>query len=415
MDMNRDRDQPLNFLHAWELGANLGHVGIFAPVAKRLLAEGHQVTLASRETGTVTAITRELPVRLMQAPYLAEMPSTPPVSYPDILLRFGLGNPKILQGHVEAWRAIFELTDTDLVVADHAPTALIAARTAKIPVMLFNSGFFVPPREAPLPALRPWNPIPRQTLVDIELQLLNSVNQCLVHFGAEPIRAAWELFDVAESTLLGFPEFDHYDRQGKISYWGYVGNADMGEAPTWPGLPGKKIFAYLRANAKHFTEAVNALINARQPTLLYCPDAPPQLQQNLRSYPHILHVTQPINLIPAAREADLLVTYAAFSTTAGFIHAGKPCLLLPGHLEQFLFARRVEECGFGLVIHPDGGGQDVDAKLHQLLNQSIFRQNCQTFSQRYTNFPQATVLDNILRRMLEMASQDRLTPTQRQP
>lgn len=395
----------LNFLHAWELGANLGHVGIFAPVAKRLLALGHKVTFASRETGTVTAITREIPAQLIQAPYLVETGApTPPISYPDILLRFGLGQASTLQGHVEAWRTIFQLTGANLIVADHAPAVLVAARTSNIPVMLFNSGFFVPPREAPLPALRTWQTAPRQTLVDSELRLLDSANQCLTRFGAKPIGAAWELFDVAEPTLLGFPELDHYDRQGKISYWGYVGNADMGDKPLWPAIPGKKIFAYLRANSKHFSEALNALIQARQPTLMYCPDAPPEVLQRLTTVPHIRHVTRPVNLVPAASEADLLVTYAAFSTTCGFIHAGKPCLLLPGHLEQFLFARRVEEGGFGLVVHPDTGSQSVDAKLHEVLGNPAFRDNCERFRQRYVNFPQSVVLDNLERRMLELAT-----------
>jgi len=396
--------KPLNFLHAWELGANLGHVGVFAPVAKRLLQAGHRVRFAARETGTVTAITRDIAAQLIQAPYLTETVSTaPPLSYPEILLRFGLGTPAVLQGHVEAWRAIFELTGTHLIIADHAPAVLVAARTAGIPVMLFNSGFFVPPREAPLPALRNWQPTPRQTLIDSELRLLDSINQCLRRFGAEPIGAAWELFDVAEPTLIGFPEFDHYDRQGKISYWGYVGNADMGDPPLWPAMPGKKIFAYLRASSKHFAEAINALVNARQPTLLYCPDAPSEVQKLLASTTHIRHVQRPVNLVPTADQADLLVSYAAFSTTCGFIHAGKPCLLLPGHLEQFLFSRRVEAGGFGLVVHPETGTQSVAAKLQDLLVNPVYRQNCDQFRQRYANFPQSSVLDNLERRMIELA------------
>ena len=400
--------RPINFLHAWELGANLGHVGIFAPIAKALHAQGHSISLASRETGTVAPLLRDLPVRLLQAPYLAEQPSNaPPVSYPDILTRFGLDRPSILQGHVEAWRALFELTRANLIIADHAPAALIAARTAKIPVMLFNSGFFVPPREAPLPALRPWQPTPRESLVDIELRLLDSINRCLNRYNASPIRAAWELFDVAEPTLLGFPELDHYDRQGQITYWGYVGNADLGETPAWPPLPGAKIFAYLRTNARHFGPALDALIQARQPTLLFCPDLSADLRTMLAAHPHIRLASGPVNLVLAAQAADVLVTYAAFSTTAGFLHAGRPCLLLPGHLEQFLFARRIEENGFGLMVHPDGNGQDAFAKLHQLLTQPTFRSQCEIFRQRYVNFPQGAVVRNLLARMLTLGTEHR--------
>ena len=93
------------------------------------------------------------------------------------------------------------------------------------------------------------------------------------------------------------------------------------------------------------------------------------------------------------------------STTCAFIHAGKPCLLLPSHLEQFLFSRRVEEGGFGLVVHPETGGPSVDAKLHELLSNPLYRQNCELFRQRYANFPQSTVLGNLERRMLALATE----------
>ncbi len=394
----------LSFLYAWELGENLGHVATFPPIAKRLLADGHRVTIAARETATVTTFTSQLSAQLLQAPYLTETPSPkPPLSYPDILLRFGLGQPHVLQGHVEAWRSIFELTKANLIIADHAPAALVAARTTNIPVMLFNSGFFVPPRQTPLPALRPWQPLPNQQLVDIELRLLKSINQCLHSFDAPPIQAAWELFEVAETTLLGFPEFDHYNRQGKISYWGYFGSADISDAPAWPDLPGQKIFAYLRAKSKHFVDAVNALIVAGQPTLIYCPDAPPAVQQALAAQPHIHHLTHLVNLAHAAKMTDLLVSYAGFFTTAAFIHAGKPVLLLPQQLEQFLFAKRIEKNGFGLMVHPEHGGQDTGLKLSRLLTEPVFRNNAETFRQRYINFSQNTVVDNILRRMLQLA------------
>lgn len=394
----------LSFLHAWELGAGLGHIGVFVPLAKRLLTRGHRVHLAARDTGTVGEIARQTGAPLLQAPFLTESRSvTPPLSYPDILLRFGLGNPKLLQGHVAAWRSLLELTQTDLVVADHAPTALIAARSAGIPVMLFNSGFFVPPRETPLPGLRDWEAPAREQLIDIELRLLDAINQCLGSYGKPPLGAAWELFDVAEPTLLGFPEFDHYDRRGRNSYWGYVGNADMGGLPEWPQCPGKKIFAYLRSDSKHFAATIQALINARQPTLLYCPDLTAEAKQAVLAQAHLRLSTAPLNIGLTAREADLLVSYAAFSTTCSFIHAGKPCLLVPNHLEQFLFARRVAAGGFGVIVPPEPEEQNIDARLHEVMHNPIYRNRCLAFGQRYAAFPQNTVLDNLERRMVQLA------------
>lgn len=395
----------LRFLHAWELGAGLGHLGVFSPLARQLTGRGHEVTLAARETATVDEVARDLRLRVVQAPFLSESAAgAPPLSYSDILTRYGLAKPAVLRGHVAAWRGLFELTRPQLLIADHAPAALVAARSAGLPVMLFNSGFFVPPPVHPLPALRPWQAAAPATLAAIDRALLDSINTCLDDYGAPTIGAVAHLFEVAEPTLLGFPEFDHYDRQGRIAYWGYTGTAGVGDAPRWPEHPGQRIFAYLRAGMAHLAATVGALIRAGQPTLLYCPDLPEDLAHAIASCPHIVHTRRPLDLDRVIPQADLLVSYAAFATTTAFVHAGKPTLMIPRHLEQYLFARRVEDAGCGLVVSPEGPGGDIDGKLHALLSSPACAQHCAAFRQRYAAFPQDLVVSNILRRMLELAA-----------
>jgi hypothetical protein len=53
----------------------------------------------------------------------------PPLNYADILLRFGYADSNDLLGLVVAWRELMRLTGFELVLADHAPTAILAART----------------------------------------------------------------------------------------------------------------------------------------------------------------------------------------------------------------------------------------------------------------------------------------------
>lgn len=50
-----------------------------------------------------------------------------------------------------------------LVIADHAPAALLAARTLGLPAATLDSGFSVPPPETPFPSLRPWLAVPQET------------------------------------------------------------------------------------------------------------------------------------------------------------------------------------------------------------------------------------------------------------
>ena len=46
-----------------------------------------------------------------------------------------------------------------VVVADYAPTALLAARACGIPRVTVGTGFALPRLSDPLPALRPWVPV----------------------------------------------------------------------------------------------------------------------------------------------------------------------------------------------------------------------------------------------------------------
>jgi hypothetical protein len=78
-----------------------------------------------------------------------------PFSFADILLGSGYGDARTLTSLLEGWIRIFERWRPDLVVADSAPTALIAARILRIRRATYANGFALPPRVSPLPAFPP--------------------------------------------------------------------------------------------------------------------------------------------------------------------------------------------------------------------------------------------------------------------
>ena len=392
------------FLYTWELGANLGHLGAFLPIARVLAAAGHEVVLALRETRAAATLLADAGLPWVQAPYLVEqLGQTSPLSYPDILLRFGLGDPATLLGHVRSWTELFARCGTEVVVADHSPTALIAARARRLPVMTFGNGFFTPPRQRPLPALRPWQPLPPERLQEIEDRALAAINGVLRRFDAEPIEGVGDLFDVAEGSLLGFPEFDHYPERGPATYWGNVGSAGGGVVPVWPAVAGKRVFAYLRPAMQHFQPALDTLVACRQSVLMYCPDLPADTTQRLRALPHIRVESTPVDLDRATNEADAAVTYAPYATTVAFVQRGKPVLVVPGHLEQFLLAKRIEASGLGRMIHPEGSADGLPAALSAVLFEPGCGERARQFAAKYRDFTQDRVVGNIARRLVEIA------------
>ena len=390
--------------YAWEFGANFGHIGAFLPLARALRQRGHDVRWAVSQTGPTARLLACENFTWLQAPFGQEMPRAgPPLSYSDILLRFGYASGEDLLGLVVAWRELLRLTGAQAVLADHAPTAILAARTLGIPVVLFCTGFFAPPRQRPLPSMRPWMALPPGRLDALESEALASINAVLGHFGQPPLGAVAQLFDVAEDTLLGFPELDHYADRGPARYWGNLPDAGVGEAPAWPALPGKRIFGYLRTGTRHHEAALAALHALGQPTIVFFPDAPPALLERYAAA-HLVFSATLLDLAQTAREADAAITYASFTTTTSFLLMGKPLLLLPGQLEQFLLARRVEEMGAGLIVNPEQSLADLGLQLRRILFEADFTLNAQAFARKYANFSQDTVITHLIRRIEEIAA-----------
>ncbi len=391
-----------NIVYAWEFGANLGHIGTFLPVARELRRRGGSVHWVVTQPNQAAKLLHQGGFSWLQAPTLAETRREgPPLSYADILLRFGYAQADDLLGLTVAWRELFALLKPALVLADHAPTAILAARTLGIPVMLFGSGFFAPPQVHPLPNMRPWVDVPTARLAQIESEALTTINRVLAQFDSPPLTWLADLFQVAETALLTFPELDHYAGRGPATYWGTL-PAAVADTPSWPAGERPRVYAYLRASSAHFEPALRALHDLRRPCLIYCPDLPEALRQRYAS-PLLHFAARPVDLTAAAAEADAAVTYGSPAATIAFLLAGKPVLMLPGHLEQYLFSLRVEEFGAGLLINPEQPADNLPQKLMRILVDPSFTTNARAFADKYAFFNQSQVVTHLANRIEELS------------
>lgn len=391
-----------SILYAWEFGANLGHVGPFMPLAQELRDAGHEVHWTVTQPAAVGDFLARNDFAWLAAPTMPEVGRPgPPLSYADILLRFGYADTRALFGLVGGWREAMRLTGARLVLADHAPTALLAARSLGIPVMLFSNGFTAPPRRSPLPNMRPWTAMPEQTLGQLDHAALTSINVVLTRHGCAQMQHLAELFDVAEEALVTFPELDHYPDRGPARYWGSLPSAGSGRPVNWPAGAGRRIFAYLRAESPHHEAVLAALHALGRGAAIYFPNMPPALAARY-SAAHLTYLDQPADIGQMTREADLAITYASLATSTAFLLAGIPLLLLPGHLEQFMVARRVEEMGAGRLVNPEQPPGDLRGVLADLLDNPSWRANAAAFGAKYAAFDQQAVIGNLVRRISEM-------------
>jgi UDP:flavonoid glycosyltransferase YjiC (YdhE family) len=391
-----------SILYAWEFGANLGHVGAFMPLARALRDAGHAVHWMVTQPAVVGDFLAGEGFGWLAAPTVPEVTRPgPPLTYADILLRFGYADPRALFGLVGAWREAMRLTGAHLVLADHAPTALLAARTLGIPVMLFSNGFTAPPRHSPLPNMRPWSALPEQAISQLDLTALFAVNTVLARFKYAQMQHLADLFNVAEEALVTFPELDHYADRGPARDWGSRPSAGAGRSATWPAGLTPRLFAYLRPESPHHEAVLAALLTLGHAAVVYFPNMPAGLAARFAA-PHLVFLDHPADIEQMTREADIAITYASLATTTAFLLAGKPLLLLPGHLEQFLVARRVEEMGAGRLVNPEQAPGDLRAVLADLIDNPSWRSNAQAFAAKYAAFDQQAVIGNLVRRITEI-------------
>jgi UDP:flavonoid glycosyltransferase YjiC (YdhE family) len=377
-------------------------MGVFLPLARELRDEGHEVHWIVTQPAVVGEFLAGEGFNWLAAPTLPEVTRPgPPLTYADILLRFGYAEPRALFGLVGCWREAMRLTGAKLVLADHAPTALLAARTMDLPVMLFSNGFTAPPRRSPLPNMRPWTPVPEQTLGQLDRAALSSINAVLARHDCAQMQHLAELFDVAEEALVTFPELDHYPDRGPARYWGSLPSAGAGRPVEWPAGGGKRMFAYLRPECVHHEALLTALHAFGQPTAIYFPGISPAFQTRFAA-PHIRFLDQPADMEQMTREADIGITYSSLATTTAFLLAGKPLLLLPWHLEQYMVARRVEEMGAGRLVNPEQPPGDLRGVLADLIDNPAWRTNAEAFAAKYAAFDQQAVTGNLVRRIDEM-------------
>ena len=99
----------------------------------------------------------------------------------------------------------------DLIVFDHSPTALLAARGVAVRRVVTGAGFTVPAGVYPLPSLRPREDVSPERLRESEDPIPRRANHILKLAKQPPLQRLGQLYSEADAMLLTtFPELDPY-------------------------------------------------------------------------------------------------------------------------------------------------------------------------------------------------------------
>lgn len=386
-------------LLAWELGTNLGHLAPMRALAKAFRANGHRCMFAVRELEAAEECLEPELGAIVQAPLRINAIQNPlrvQVSYASLLHNTGFDDVMSLTGRLRAWREILQKYSCELLVTDHAPTAIAAAFSLGLPALQTGNGFTVPPLTRPFPVFHPRFPVSEEILLHNESKVLAALGAAFDRLGVTAPVSLQQVLGHAQPALLTYPELDHYEAKRSEPYLG-LPDMNLGTDPQWPAGDGAKIFAYLRPS-KHFQALLAALRQLPARVLIRVGGiAPGKLREYER--PGLQITGQPINFRLAAQSCDAFINYAAHGTSAEMLLAGKPGLLLPDNVERDLMARRVQQLGAGLVP-PAGAEFNLSAALRQIIDDPSLRKAAEFFAQRHAAQNRHDIMQTLAARTL---------------
>ena len=389
---------------AWELGGGLGHIAKLVLVGQELARRGHKVTAAVRDLVHADQVFQGTGIAYFQAPTKVSACKTrfnPPETFAHILHNCGFSTAAELRGMASAWKALYEALSPDIILADHSPTALLAARGASAKVVQFGTGFCSPPDRYPLPQLRRSKTRTDQQLLEDENHLLQVVNEVLQSFGQHHLQRVSQLYgDTDDNILTTFPELDHFGARENQRYWGPL-PSNLGRAPLWPKGKGPKVLAYLKSFPA-LPAVLNALRQLGCPTILVTDGVDPALLQQFRA-DNLKVEESTVDADKVARECEFAILNAGHGMTATVLLAGKPSLQIPIYIEQYLLAKAVDRLGAALVA-PSNNSSAVVSQLKALLSSTVYLGKAQEFASRYQDFRPQTVVSQIADRLEQLGA-----------
>jgi UDP:flavonoid glycosyltransferase YjiC (YdhE family) len=119
------------------------------------------------------------------------------------------------------------------------------------------------------------------------------------------------------------------------------------------------------------------------------------------SGPNLRVMVEPLDMEEVCRTCDAVLCQSGSGTVATALHAGRPVLMLPMHMEQLLSARRVQALGAGLYLTEDRIDQ-LGAALQRLTGQPGFTEAARSFARRHGRAEGNRVAEAIAARCVEL-------------
>lgn len=261
----------------------------------------------------------------------------------------GFDRPDRLRDVLGWWHQVISSRRIDLVIADYAPLALMAARALGVPSVATGQGYGLPPDHLPVfPVLHGTG---ERRLHD-EARLLDNVNQAAAGIGLQALQGLPEIYRATRAIVRSLPLLDPYAEHRLQPH--VMPEVDIS---TDVADAGEEVFVYFSTRELADPQVVAALADLPLPRRGYLPLASAEIAARLAASGMILEPAPvPVDLI--ARRSRLVLNAGQHGILCLGLFAGLPQVCLPQHLEQDFHARRAEAAGVARVLSAHGRSRD---------------------------------------------------------
>lgn len=339
-----------------ELGTGFGHATNLLAIGRALADLGYQVTCAMADLVHPAVLLRQAGFAVLQAPTWPSVGHGETGCYADILALIGFENAPALTLMTAGWQDLIGLVKPDLIVADHSPTAALAAFGVN-PVVMLGNGFTLPPDnlgEYPMLAPDAAPLVPQSRL----LEVIHEVQGNRQRPAPETLPG---LLSAAFRGVLSLPELDVYaDIRAEETL------PPLADLPVYtPRRAAGSVYAYLTDYHRELRTIADALVEVDADVACYVSGHADIAGVLERGGVELLD--EPADLTVILPQVSVVVSHASMGMAHAGLVAGRPQLVLPHDLEKECTARALDALGVCVSLHSAFDSDDIVQSIEQLL------------------------------------------------
>jgi UDP:flavonoid glycosyltransferase YjiC (YdhE family) len=389
----------MRLLFAWEMGHNYGHATQIAALARSFAARKKtEIFLAFKSPDGAVSFANDFPCRILQAPYHPIRPgkNLQSETYAEGLLPCGYARADDLHPLIECWRTMYDLIKPDALIAQAAPTALLAARGHGFKKFSFGRSFDVPPLSTPMRPFQYWKKHDEKLFARSEQKITQTINESLKRAGMKPVASFKDAIESDGDFLCAFKDLDHYPERGNTKYYGPFFESEKGAEVKWRKGAKHRIFAYLQPGHPIFKVALRALqsLPENYDVILAAPNIPEEARQKSE--------TKFLRIIPGAvrlksilKDCDIAIQHGGGGLASALALAGVPALTLPLHIEQVMSARAIGRAKLGLGLMGQITPADIVKKIDVLISDPQYKSAALAFAKKYADYDPSKTANEI--------------------